>query len=426
MARRMGFFARLFFTYRLFIRLVVLGVFGWVGYWLFGHLLQPVTLGVAFPLSGPMATAGSEARDGALLAVAELNARGGVRGRAIETVEVDLADGSQFANERARMMFENGNLRTVVGCVRPHCRRDLYPIIESRQGMLIYPYAQVGMVDHPRVLDTGPLPNQLLRPGAEWAVEQLGKRVYLLLSDDLYGRVAEEVFRHVVSAAGGEVIGQVYLGAALEEGEAAARTIARLRPDVVLNTVLGEANIAFYKTLDTLVPRNERIPSLIFQGGAHEIEEMGWETLTGSFVIDTYFPDIEAPGNTAFRAAYARAYGTGEAPQAEFESAYTAVMAWAAAAELARSVAPDDVLAALPGLTLDGPAGSVQVAHHSRHFLHTPIVAEVMRAGELKMVWRSETPIEPQNYDLAHTPEAWSDFLANLYREWDNNWSPPE
>ena len=29
MARRMGFFARLFFTYRLFIRLVVLGVFGW-------------------------------------------------------------------------------------------------------------------------------------------------------------------------------------------------------------------------------------------------------------------------------------------------------------------------------------------------------------------------------------------------------------
>jgi len=49
-----------------------------------------------------------------------------------------------------------------------------------------------------------------------------------------------------------------------------------------------------------------------------------------------------------------------------------------------------------------------------------------MRAGELKIVWRSETPIEPQDYDLAHTPEAWSDFLANLYREWDNNWSPPE
>ena len=85
MARRMGFFARLFFTYRWFVRLVVLGVFGWVGYWLFGHLLQPVTLGVAFPLSGPMATAGSEARDGALLAVAELNARGGVRGRAVAT-----------------------------------------------------------------------------------------------------------------------------------------------------------------------------------------------------------------------------------------------------------------------------------------------------------------------------------------------------
>lgn len=426
MARRMGFFARLFFTYRMFIRLVVLGVFGWVGYWLFGHLLSPVTLGIAVPLSGPMATAGTEARDGVLLAVAELNARGGVLGRTIETVEVDVSDGSRSVSQHARLLFEAGDITTLVGCLRPHCRRDIYPVIEAHEGMLIYPYAQVGMADHPLVLDTGPLPNQLLRPGAEWAVEHVGERVYLVLSDDLYGRVAEEVFKHVVSAAGGEVIGQVYLGASLDEGEAAAQTIARVRPDVVLNTTLGEANIALYKTLDTLVPRDQRVRSLIFHGGAREIEEMGWETLIGSYVIDTYFPEIDAPGNTAFRAAYARVYGTAEAPQAEFESAYTAVMVWAAAAEHARSTAPDEVLAALPGLSIEGPPGTVQVAHHARHFVHTPIVAEVLRDGELKVVWRSEAPIEPQDYDLAHTPEAWSDFLANLYREWDNSWSPPE
>ncbi|MGI9007953.1 MAG: ABC transporter substrate-binding protein, partial [Streptosporangiaceae bacterium] len=46
-------------------------------------------IGSAFPLSGPAADDGRQMRDGSALAVAELNARGGIGGRLIEQVVVD-------------------------------------------------------------------------------------------------------------------------------------------------------------------------------------------------------------------------------------------------------------------------------------------------------------------------------------------------
>jgi branched-chain amino acid transport system substrate-binding protein len=51
---------------------------------------RPFVLGSAFPLTGPAGGDGAEMRDGSALAVAELNARGGVAGRAVEQVVVDV------------------------------------------------------------------------------------------------------------------------------------------------------------------------------------------------------------------------------------------------------------------------------------------------------------------------------------------------
>lgn len=64
---------------------------------------RPFLIGSAIPLSGPASADGFEMRNGAALAIEEVNARGGVAGRRIEHVVVDA---DVFAAEGIRRAFE--------------------------------------------------------------------------------------------------------------------------------------------------------------------------------------------------------------------------------------------------------------------------------------------------------------------------------
>jgi branched-chain amino acid transport system substrate-binding protein len=64
---------------------------------------RPFLLGSAIPLSGPAWSDGLEMRSGAALAVGEVNARGGIGGRRVEHLVVDL---DVFSSEGVRSAFE--------------------------------------------------------------------------------------------------------------------------------------------------------------------------------------------------------------------------------------------------------------------------------------------------------------------------------
>lgn len=64
---------------------------------------RPLRIGSAFPLSGPAAADGQEMAHGSALAVSEINARGGVGGRLVEQVVVDV---DIFSADGVRQGFE--------------------------------------------------------------------------------------------------------------------------------------------------------------------------------------------------------------------------------------------------------------------------------------------------------------------------------
>ncbi len=69
---------------------------------------RPHLIGAAFPLSGPARADGIQMRNGAMLAIDEINARGGVAGRPIELVSVDM---NIFSEQGVRDAF--GRLEAV-------------------------------------------------------------------------------------------------------------------------------------------------------------------------------------------------------------------------------------------------------------------------------------------------------------------------
>lgn len=425
MARRMGFFARLFFTYKLFIRLVVLGALGWASYWLVGQTLTPITVGAVFPLTGPDAVLGTTARDGVRFAVAEINAKGGVLRRQIDLVALDGTSDPNKQRARTEHVMVDRGASVVFGCVRAYCRRTVYDEVSEHHGLFVYPYQVEGQSSATRSIELGELPNQSLRPGAQWAVERFGRRVFLVLPETLYGRVADPILHNALEGLRAEVVGVARLTSDLQSGVEAAQRIALTEPDVVLNAAFGDVNVSLYKTLDAIVPRDQRMPSLLFHASREEMEEIGWESFAGSYVMDSYFPESAAPVNAAFKAAYAREFGVNAQPDAQFEAAYTSVLVWAAAVRKARSTDPDDVLDALPGVKVQAPSGDVVLSHQSLHRLHVPQIAQIDARGSVRVIWQGEAPIEPQFWDPALTRDQWEQLLSDLHREWNNQWAPP-
>lgn len=79
---------------------------------------RPIRLGLAYPEDGPAKNDGTQSRRGALLAIEEINARGGVRGRPIEPVSVDAdiytADGIRRTYAELRDREVHGVLTSYV------------------------------------------------------------------------------------------------------------------------------------------------------------------------------------------------------------------------------------------------------------------------------------------------------------------------
>jgi len=77
---------------------------------------EPVKIGVLHSLSGTMAISEVSLRDVVLMAVDEINAKGGVMGRKIQPVVVDPASNWDLFAEKAKQLLLQDKVAVVFGC----------------------------------------------------------------------------------------------------------------------------------------------------------------------------------------------------------------------------------------------------------------------------------------------------------------------
>jgi hypothetical protein len=140
--------------------------------------------------------------DGTLLAVEEINQKGGLLGRPVEAVVVDgRSDPATFAREAERLIAEE-KVCTVFGCWTSASRRTVKPVFEKHDHLLIYPVQYEGLEASPNIVYTGAAPNQQIIPAVKWACAFLHKpRRFFLVGSDL--RVPAHGQRHHPRRTGG-------------------------------------------------------------------------------------------------------------------------------------------------------------------------------------------------------------------------------
>jgi len=408
--------------------LVLIVVLGGGGlWWLFYHHrdLAPIRVGVLHSLSGTMAISEKSVVDADLLAIEELNAKGGLLGRRIEPVITDgRSDWQVFANEAERLITEQ-KVCTIFGCWTSASRKMVKPVVERYNHLLVYPLQYEGLEESPNIFYAGAAPNQQIIPAIKWSLDHLGNRCFLVGSDYVFPRTANAIIRDQLTALRGDVAGEEYALLGQKDFSKIVQKIAEAKPNVIFNTINGDSNIAFFHALRNAGIRPDKIPTMSFSIAEDELRSMDIRDVEGDYAAWNYFQSIDDDTNQAFVHAFQRRYGAQRTTDDPMEAAYFSVKLWAQAVEDAGS---DDVPAirkAMKEQSLKAPEGIVCIDSATQHTWKMVRIGKITKTGQFEIVWSSGTPVRPSPYPIYHSKAEWDNFLDNLYQGWGQRWANP-
>jgi len=90
---------------------------------------------------------------------------------------------------------------------------------------------------------------------------------------------------------------------------AAVRSIATAKPDVVLNTLNGDSNVAFFDALRAAGLTADVVPTMSFSIAEEELRQLPPESMTGHYAAWNYFQTVPGGGNERFVESFRRRFG---------------------------------------------------------------------------------------------------------------------
>ena len=369
----------------------------------------PVKIGVLHSLTGTMAVSEKPLVDAVRLAVEEINARGGLLGQAVEVVVADgKSDLKVFAAEAERLI-EQDHVSVLFGCWTSACRKAVKAVVEKHEHLLLYPVQYEGMEQSAHILYTGAAPNQQIVPGTRWATRKFGARVYLIGTDYVFPRTANIIIGDLINASEGKILGERYLPLGGTDVAEIIQDIARKKPDVVLNTLNGDSNAAFFAAL--VKAGLSDLPLVSFS-----VEESGMQAWNGGqlsqhYGVWSYFQSLPGEGNQRFVSAYRARFGADRVTSAPVEAAYVGVNLWAQAVQDVNSIEPARVNPALLRQSTRSPSGIAAVDADSRHLWKMMRVGKVRSDGQFEQVFVSVAPLRPTPWPSYRSRDAWQALL---------------
>jgi urea transport system substrate-binding protein len=381
---------------------------------------ETIKVGVLHSLSGTMAISETVLKDTVLMAIEEINAKGGVMGKKLEPVVVDPASNWPLFAERARQLITQDKVAVVFGCWTSVSRKSVLPVFEELNSLLFYPVQYEGEELSKKVFYTGAAPNQQAIPAVEYLMSKDGgsaKRFVLLGTDYVYPRTTNKILRAFLKSKGvaDADIMEEYTPFGHSDYQTIIANVKKFasagKKTAVVSTINGDSNVPFYKELGNAGLKATDVPVVAFSVGEEELRGVDTKPLVGHLAAWNYFMTIKNPTNTEFAkkwADYAKAKGIAghkDKPLTNdpMEATYIGINMWKQAVEKAKSTDTDKVIAAMAGQTFTAPSGIVSKMDEKNHHLHKSVfIGEVRADGQFDVVWKTPGPVKAQ---------PWSPFI---------------
>ena len=269
---------------------------------------KTVKVGVLHSLSGTMAISETVLKDVALMAIEEINAKGGVMGHKIEAVVVDPASNWPLFAEKARQLITQDKVAVVFGCWTSVSRKSVLPVFEELNSLLFYPVQYEGEELSKNVFYTGAAPNQQAIPAVEYLMSKDGggaKRWVLLGTDYVYPRTTNKILRAFLKSKGvqDKDIDEKYTPFGHSDYQTIVADIKKFAAGgktAVVSTINGDSNVPFYKELGNQGLKATDVPVVAFSVGEEELRGVDTKPLVGHLAAWNYFMSVKNPVNEEF------------------------------------------------------------------------------------------------------------------------------
>ena len=262
-------------------------------------------------------------------------------------------------------------------------------------------------------------------PAIRWSLANLGPRFYIVGSDYLFPRAAGAIVRAQLDRWPAEIVGEDYVLLGSRNMRDVVQRIAAAKPDVVLNMLNGDSNIAFFEAMRSQGLTADTTPTMSFSVSEEELTNLPADAVTGHFASWTYFQSVAGGANERFVTRFRDRFGAERVTSDPIEAAYSGVRLFAQAVAMAGSDAPARVRARLKELSVSGPGGIVFVDGRNQHTWKTVRIGKVRADGQFDVVWTSGYPIAPQPFPALRAEAEWTSFLAELQADWGGRWENP-
>jgi urea transport system substrate-binding protein len=360
---------------------------------------NPIKVGIATDLTGPIGFAGNANANVAKMVVNDINGKGGVLGRSLQLFIEDTASNESVAVNNVRKLTQRDRVDVVFGGITSSMRNAIKDVIVTRgRTLYIYPQLYEGQECTPFIFCTGPTPAQQCDEFIPWLIKNGGKRFAFPSANYIWPKLLNQYARKVVDASGGEVIFEEYYPLDQVEYSATVNKIMTNNVNVVFNTVIPPGVGPFIKQLYEagFTKKGGRLACVYYDentlniNAAHEFEGL-------ASCLD-YFRAINDPFSAQLQSQYDKLYSgpvlftAGSAAT----GMYRGIKLWEVAVNKARKLDRDSVAAALDSARIDqGPGGPAEMVPGKRHCRMNMYTA-VAKGGKYEVVARSKGLVDPK------------------------------
>jgi len=371
-----------------------------------------IKVGILHSLSGTIAIIEKSLHDAELLAIEEINAKGGVLGKKLEPVVEDPQSLVQVFAEKAKKLLLQDKVVAGLGCYTSASRQSVLPVFEENNGVLLYPTLYEAQECSKNCFYTGSVPSQQLDDFVPWIIKTLGrKKFYLIGANYIYPKETNREVKALLAKHGGTVVAEEYSPLGATEFATNINKIAASKPDVVFSDLVGDQIVAFYKQYKHLGITANDIPICTPITTEQEIAAMGPENAVGHYTSFNYFQSVDTPENKRFVERFKAKYGKNAVTNAVMEAAYFQTYFLAQAIEKVKSTDPDALIfEGLPGQEFLAPQGKVKIDEKNHHTWLWARIGKANAQGQFDVVWKSDNWIQPDPWVKLLYPNKSCDF----------------
>ncbi|APW58808.1 urea ABC transporter substrate-binding protein [Paludisphaera borealis] len=391
------------------IGVLVLGLLAaWFGPGLLRRVEPPIRVGILHSRTGPLAISEAAMVDSEVMALNEIKQAGGLLGRDVEWVIANGESDPKTFGRQARRLIDEEHVSVIFGGMTSACREAIDEVVGLSNHLLIFPSNYEGLDFSQNVVCTGSLPNQQVIPAVNWCFETLKARKFFLAgSSDVMSYAIHTIVRDQLTALGASFVGEGFLEI---NGDGVPGMIAAIKAsgaDVVISSVVGDANKAFYHQMTQAGLTPDKLPVLSVTITEDDLRQLPVAEMVGDYAAWGYFQTIDRKENLDFVKAFQKLHGADRPTSDSIEAAYGGVKLWAQAVEEAGTADTTEVRKHLRRQSRNAPEGIVSIDYDTMHAWRPFYLGKIRRDGLFDIVWSLEKPIRPVPFPMFRTKAYW-------------------